>query len=199
MEDLAAYFEREQGPRLDKVVGGDPTVINLDPAHLQALRTHLRRVSFDYAALQQSLVLLDGYRDKLYALLLAVFNGREEGIRQRDARSRKRLLSEVFKWVERHRDEDLSLQALCTHLDVPERTLSGVFRRELGMSPAAFVKGYRLFGVHRSLWQVHPAQARVTDIANAWGFWHMGQFAADYRKFFGELPRQTLARSPVNS
>ncbi|MCK5375915.1 MAG: helix-turn-helix domain-containing protein, partial [Acidobacteria bacterium] len=32
----------------------------------------------------------------------------------------------------------------------------------------------------------------VTDVANNWGFWHMGQFAADYRKMFGELPSQTL-------
>ena len=34
----------------------------------------------------------------------------------------------------------------------------------------------------------------VADIANGWGFWHMGQFAADYRRQFGELPSETLAR-----
>jgi len=29
-------------------------------------------------------------------------------------------------------------------------------------------------------------------VANAWGFWHMGQFARDYRRLFGELPSDTL-------
>ena len=33
---------------------------------------------------------------------------------------------------------------------------------------------------------------RVSDVVNDWGFWHMGQFAADYRKLFGELPSETL-------
>ncbi|MFV2073945.1 MAG: helix-turn-helix domain-containing protein, partial [Thermoanaerobaculales bacterium] len=35
----------------------------------------------------------------------------------------------------------------------------------------------------------------VTDVANSWGFWHMGQFAADYRRQFGELPSETLRRA----
>jgi hypothetical protein len=33
------------------------------------------------------------------------------------------------------------------------------------------------------------------DVANRWGFWHMGQFAADYKRQFGELPSATLKRA----
>jgi hypothetical protein len=32
------------------------------------------------------------------------------------------------------------------------------------------------------------------DVANNWGFWYMGRFAADYRRQFGELPSVTLRR-----
>jgi hypothetical protein len=35
---------------------------------------------------------------------------------------------------------------------------------------------------------------KVSDVANSWGFWHMGQFAADYRAMFGELSSSTLNR-----
>jgi AraC-like DNA-binding protein len=34
----------------------------------------------------------------------------------------------------------------------------------------------------------------ITDVANEWGFWHMGQFAADYQSQFGELPSETRNR-----
>jgi AraC family ethanolamine operon transcriptional activator len=36
--------------------------------------------------------------------------------------------------------------------------------------------------------------ASPREIAIEWGFWHMGQFAADYRRQFGELPSETLTR-----
>jgi AraC family ethanolamine operon transcriptional activator len=36
------------------------------------------------------------------------------------------------------------------------------------------------------------ASSRIADVANRWGFWHMGQFAADYRRQFGELPSETV-------
>jgi AraC family ethanolamine operon transcriptional activator len=68
------------------------------------------------------------------------------------------------------------------------------FKQGLGMTPMAYVKGLRLYHVHRELWRAKISDTRVSDVANAWGFWHMGQFAADYRKLFGELPSDTLTR-----
>jgi hypothetical protein len=35
----------------------------------------------------------------------------------------------------------------------------------------------------------------LADIANKWGFWHLGQFAEDYRLLFGELPSETYGRN----
>jgi AraC family ethanolamine operon transcriptional activator len=32
----------------------------------------------------------------------------------------------------------------------------------------------------------------VQDVAAAWGFWHLSQFATDYRKLFGVRPSETL-------
>ena len=34
----------------------------------------------------------------------------------------------------------------------------------------------------------------IAEIANGWGFWHMGQFAADYRQHFGALPSETRGK-----
>jgi len=48
-------------------------------------------------------------------------------------------------------------------------------------------------GVRRDLQRADPSE-KIADVANRWGFWHMGQFAADYRRQFGELPSETLKR-----
>jgi AraC family ethanolamine operon transcriptional activator len=44
-----------------------------------------------------------------------------------------------------------------------------------------------------------PADAKVADIANLWGYWHLGKFAADYRDQFRELPSQTLRRATTEA
>ena len=39
--------------------------------------------------------------------------------------------------------------------------------------------------------------ASVQDAAAAYGFWHMSQFAVDYRELFGERPSETLKRRVI--
>ncbi|HLK84781.1 MAG TPA: helix-turn-helix domain-containing protein [Xanthobacteraceae bacterium] len=34
----------------------------------------------------------------------------------------------------------------------------------------------------------------VTEIATRWGFGHLGRFAVEYRRRFGESPSETLRR-----
>ncbi len=60
------------------------------------------------------------------------------------------------------------------------------------MAPKTYINAVRLNGVHKQLRARQRGQIHVTDAANHWGFWHMGQFAADYRKLFGENPSATL-------
>jgi AraC family ethanolamine operon transcriptional activator len=35
----------------------------------------------------------------------------------------------------------------------------------------------------------------IASIARDSGFWHMGQFYKDYKKFFGELPSDTFKKN----
>jgi len=43
--------------------------------------------------------------------------------------------------------------------------------------------------------RLDQAQKKVADVANEWGFWHLGQLAKGYQNWFGELPSDTCARS----
>jgi AraC family ethanolamine operon transcriptional activator len=51
--------------------------------------------------------------------------------------------------------------------------------------------------MRRELHRADPATTEVSDVANDWGFWHLGWFAADYRRLFGEPLLATLARAAI--
>ena len=56
-----------------------------------------------------------------------------------------------------------------------------------------YVLAYRLNQVRRKLLREPPVRGKISDVANEFGFWHMGDFASHYRRFFGELPSETFA------
>lgn len=45
-----------------------------------------------------------------------------------------------------------------------------------------------------SVTTISVSERHLTDIANAWGIWHMGQFAADDRRQFGARPSEMVRR-----
>jgi AraC-like DNA-binding protein len=59
----------------------------------------------------------------------------------------------------------------------------------------AYLRALRLNVVRHELRAV-AATASVRAIAQRWGFWHTGEFAAAYRRLFGELPSQTRNGRP---
>ena len=101
----------------------------------------------------------------------------------------KRARSLLAAW---HADAP-SVRRLAEEAGVSERTLQYAFRDHAGMTPKAYIMAERLNRVRRELQRAGNRQ-RIGDIALRWGFWHMGQFAADYRAQFGELPSETVRR-----
>ena len=96
------------------------------------------------------------------------------------------------RFIIAHPEEAPTVKTLCAATGVSKRTLEYAFRNHLGICPKTYINAIRLNGAHRHLRAGQPGQINVADAANHWGFWHMGQFAADYRKLFGENPSATL-------
>ena len=105
---------------------------------------------------------------------------------------RDRLVRRAEDYMRAHLGDPLSVLDLCRELAVSERTLHYAFQEVRGLSPMAYFQAVRLNAVRR---EVRAAADTVTvhDIAQRWGFWHTGEFAAAYRRLFGELPSQTLS------
>ena len=108
---------------------------------------------------------------------------------------RLRAVQTAETYIEQHVSEDLRVRDIAKFACVSERTLEYAFVDRFGISPRQYLKSYRLCLARRHLLTSDRSSSRVTDIANECGFWHMGQFAADYQDFYAELPSETLRGS----
>jgi len=107
---------------------------------------------------------------------------------------RKRAIQRTKAYLTDFPFETHTVSQLCNIAGVSERTLQYAFLEHYGVSPKTYLKNIRLNGARRELWKSNPHVSRVNEVAGSWSFWHMGQFAKDYRKLFGELPSDTLKR-----
>lgn len=115
------------------------------------------------------------------------------------SRLRDQALKKAMTYIAEYSQECPTVQMICQATGVSKRTLEYAFLERFGVSPKAYLQAFRLNGVYKELRRKDPSLTKITDVANYWGFWHMGQFAADYRKLFCELPSETLKRpAPVH-
>lgn len=106
---------------------------------------------------------------------------------------RRRVVRRSLGYIGENLASPLKLSDICRIVGVSERTLIYAFKEHLGLTPKAYMNICRLNMVRREM-ECGRASS-ITDAATRWGFWHMGQFSADYKRFFGELPSHTLSRA----
>ncbi|WP_170787225.1 helix-turn-helix domain-containing protein [Ruegeria lacuscaerulensis] len=106
------------------------------------------------------------------------------------AQTRRRALNRALEMMNDNALEPVSIEDLCAATGASLRTLNRAFNERFGYGPKAYYMRLRLDGVREDLLNGAGAKS-IADIANKHGFWHMGQFARDYRLFFGELPSET--------
>jgi len=103
---------------------------------------------------------------------------------------RELALRRALDFIEAHAAEAPRIADVCAASGASERTLRYAFHERFDMSPKGYLQAVRLNGVRREL-RRRGNRPTVSAAANRWGFWHLGQFAADYRRLFGELPSET--------
>jgi AraC-like DNA-binding protein len=96
--------------------------------------------------------------------------------------------------IRSHPEREITVGDLTTASGVSARTLFDGFQRFRGTTPMALLRAVRLDQVHAEL-EAAPPNENIAGIAFKWGVVHLGRFARDYRRRFGELPSDTLRGS----
>ena len=169
-----------------------PGVFPIEANVLSNTRRHLRKLRDGATTFP-----LDPARDVLRLLV-------PRWVRPNSLESNKRISMRtrdiaVRKCLELIESQDLGEvpnDILLDRSSVSERTLQYAFRERFGVTPQAFIKIRRLANVKSALRRADPDKETVGNIAAYFGFWHLGRFASEYRKAFGELPSVTLGKKP---
>jgi len=81
-----------------------------------------------------------------------------------------------------------TLLELSQWLGVPQRTLRYSFEKATGVSPNKYLRAARLNAARR---EIITSDLPIGSVAANYGFYHGGYFGQEYKRLFGETPRQT--------
>lgn len=135
--------------------------------------------------------------DRFLVTLADVNRGQDIGVLStRDARvHRRKAVERAREYIRENLSEQIRLSDLCSHAYAQARSLEYGFREVSGLSPVGYIKALKLGSVRKALLARQAATRSISEIACDHGFWHLSQFALDYRRFFGETPSATRMRS----
>ncbi len=170
-----------------------PGTYKTDDGKLEVLRTELckwRELAHPGADIRPAII-----TRREESLALAVINALiDEKFTEKESLMRStRSVSLALNIIHSSDLESITAMELCKHTECSQRTLEKNFSDRFGITPKKYVKCLRLAEVRKGLQNFNALDYdSIIELAGVNGFWHMGQFAADYRRIYGELPSETL-------
>lgn len=106
------------------------------------------------------------------------------------SRSREIVFGKSLAYIHEHLNQKITTSKICSVSGISERNLRYIFKETIGISPMKYIKALRLNKARKEIIQLN-GEHNISFIANKWDFGHSGQFAADYKKLFGEYPSES--------
>jgi transcriptional regulator GlxA family with amidase domain len=110
--------------------------------------------------------------------------------------ARRPALRELQAWLPDHLDEDLSVETLAERAFMSPRNFARAFRRELGVTPAAYVATLR---VERARQELEAGDAPVEVVARRCGFGTVETMRRSFRRQIHTSPAEYRDRFRVPS
>ncbi len=108
--------------------------------------------------------------------------------------NRRQMALKAEQLMRQNLKQQKSINQLCRHIGCSARTLHLGFKERYGIAPGKYGRILALNAVHHKL--CHAQQRdNVSEIAMAWGFYHLGRFSQQYKQLFKELPSDTMKRN----
>ena len=108
--------------------------------------------------------------------------------------SRAEAITRISRYIAASENRSIVMADLCKASGVSERTLRAIFMEVFGMSPMRYLRARKLHAIRAELSVAGRGIETVASVAKRLGVKDCGRMARDYRRIFGEYPRETLER-----
>jgi AraC-like DNA-binding protein len=133
-------------------------------------------------------------RDLVESFAAAVLTAQPVAAANRKGQRRYDLIRRAEREALRVATEPPRLPQLAEAAGASPRLLEYAYRDLYGMGAMQCLRLLRLNEVHRALLRAGSRELTITSVAFEWGFYHLGDFSAAYKRLFGESPSSTLKR-----
>ncbi|AJC22878.1 AraC family transcriptional regulator [Pandoraea pulmonicola] len=127
-------------------------------------------------------------------LLLTQPNSFSESLNATPRRAPAAQIRRAMAYMLERIGEPIRLSDVARECGVSLRSMQLGFQRDLDVSPAQWLRAQRLERAYEALASATPGSVSVTDVALQWGFVHLGEFSAHFRRRYGKKPSEVLAR-----
>ena len=156
------------------------------------IKTAARDLEHDDALLHSPLAMSQFEQFIITGLLLSHRHNYSDALARPERSISSRDVKRATDYIQTNLAKVVTLPDIVSAAGVPGRTLFKHFRQFTGMTPMSYLRNARLMRVHDVLLKA-PDGASIAAIASSHGFDHLGRFAVEYRKRFGEKPSETYA------
>lgn len=101
-------------------------------------------------------------------------------------------LKRAIDFMHAHAGETLTVIDIAKAAGSSVRALQLSFQQFKGTTPLCFLTTIRMQGARDDL--LSDRSQTVSQVAQKWGFFHVGRFSRQYHELYGELPSETLKR-----
>lgn len=168
------------------------TPYTTDPAILERLQCALQATEFAASSVSEKSIApeaLEQIEAEIYRCLAACLGDQPRG-NSGSVSIRYKTLQRALGFIDEHLRDNITVTEVCRASATSIRTLQRTFLEELGTSPKQYIQLAKFAAARRDLLTSNE-DTPIGQVALCWGFWHMGQFAQDYRRLYGELPSET--------
>jgi len=150
------------------------------------LNKHISTTSFSDIKSQKHIDLVEEIIDELLNYIQYTRFKKEKKVKS----IKENALKEAITFIHNNIESIFSVKELSIIANVSERTLLYAFKERYSVSPSEYIKSLRLNKVKNDLFALKGKSVNISDVAGKYQFWHMGQFAKDFKKHFGILPSE---------